>query len=80
MILRRLALVGIGSSTFHPETSRIARLASGGRFGLAQSTFKIGGNAGSAFGPLLRRPSSSRSARATWPGSAWPGCCSSPSP
>ncbi|WP_447748980.1 MFS transporter [Pseudomonas nicosulfuronedens] len=52
-ILLAAALVGIGSSTFHPETSRIARLASGGRFGLAQSTFQVGGNAGSAFGPLL---------------------------
>ncbi|MBO9537307.1 MFS transporter [Herbaspirillum sp.] len=47
------ALIGIGSSTFHPEASRIARMASGGRFGLAQSTFQVGGNAGSAFGPLL---------------------------
>jgi FSR family fosmidomycin resistance protein-like MFS transporter len=46
-------LIGIGSSTFHPEASRVARLASGGRFGLAQSTFQVGGNAGSAFGPLL---------------------------
>ena len=53
MILVASALVGIGSSTFHPETSRIARLASGGRYGLAQSTFQVGGNAGSAFGPLL---------------------------
>ena len=52
-ILLASGLVGIGSSTFHPETSRIARLASGGRFGLAQSTFQVGGNAGSAFGPLL---------------------------
>lgn len=52
-ILLASALVGIGSSTFHPEASRIARLASGGRFGLAQSTFQVGGNAGSAFGPLL---------------------------
>ncbi|AVF56942.1 UNVERIFIED_ORG: FSR family fosmidomycin resistance protein-like MFS transporter [Pseudomonas parafulva] len=53
MILLASALVGIGSSTFHPETSRIARLASGGRFGLAQSTFQVGGNTGSALGPLL---------------------------
>ncbi|WP_028696224.1 MFS transporter [Pseudomonas cremoricolorata] len=53
MILLASALVGIGSSTFHPETSRIARLASGGRFGLAQSSFQVGGNAGSALGPLL---------------------------
>ncbi|WP_085729421.1 MFS transporter [Pseudomonas sp. R37(2017)] len=52
-ILLASALVGIGSSTFHPETSRVARLASGGRYGLAQSTFQVGGNAGSAFGPLL---------------------------
>lgn len=52
-ILMASALVGVGSSTFHPEASRIARLASGGRYGLAQSTFQVGGNAGSAFGPLL---------------------------
>lgn len=52
-ILMASALVGIGSSTFHPEASRIARLASGGRYGLAQSTFQVGGNAGTAFGPLL---------------------------
>ncbi|UVE19717.1 MFS transporter [Pseudomonas sp. LS44] len=52
-ILLASALVGIGSSTFHPEASRIARLASGGRYGLAQSSFQVGGNAGSAFGPLL---------------------------
>ena len=52
-ILMAAALVGIGSSTFHPEASRIARLASGGRYGLAQSTFQVGGNAGTAFGPLL---------------------------
>jgi FSR family fosmidomycin resistance protein-like MFS transporter len=53
LILLAAGLIGIGSSTFHPEASRIARLASGGRFGLAQSTFQVGGNAGSAFGPLL---------------------------
>jgi FSR family fosmidomycin resistance protein-like MFS transporter len=47
------ALVGMGSSVFHPESSRVARLASGGRFGLAQSIFQVGGNAGSAVGPLL---------------------------
>ncbi len=52
-ILLAAALVGVGSSTFHPETSRVARLASGGRYGLAQSTFQVGGNAGSALGPLL---------------------------
>ncbi|EJM99725.1 nitrate/nitrite transporter [Herbaspirillum sp. YR522] len=47
------ALIGVGSSTFHPEASRIARMASGGRYGLAQSTFQVGGNTGQAFGPLL---------------------------
>lgn len=52
-ILAASALIGVGSSTFHPETSRVARLASGGRFGLAQSTFQVGGNAGTAIGPLL---------------------------
>ncbi|MCK0196984.1 MFS transporter [Ancylobacter sp. 6x-1] len=46
-------LLGIGSSIFHPESSRIARLASGGAYGLAQSTFQVGGNIGSALGPLL---------------------------
>lgn len=46
-------MVGIGSSIFHPESSRIARMASGGRHGLAQSLFQVGGNAGSAIGPLL---------------------------
>jgi FSR family fosmidomycin resistance protein-like MFS transporter len=53
MLLVAAAVVGIGSATFHPEASRIARLASGGRFGTAQSTFQVGGNAGSAIGPLL---------------------------
>ena len=47
------ALVGIGSSVFHPESSRVARMASGGRHGLAQSLFQVGGNGGSAAGPLL---------------------------
>jgi MFS transporter, FSR family, fosmidomycin resistance protein len=47
------ALIGMGSSVFHPESSRVARLASGGRHGLAQSFFQVGGNAGSATGPLL---------------------------
>ena len=53
MILVAAALVGVGSSVFHPESSRIARVASGGRFGLAQSLFQTGGNAGSSVGPLL---------------------------
>lgn len=47
------AMVGLGSSVFHPESSRMARLASGGQHGLAQSLFQVGGNAGSALGPLL---------------------------
>jgi MFS transporter, FSR family, fosmidomycin resistance protein len=47
------ALVGTGSSVFHPESSRVARMASGGRHGLAQSVFQVGGNVGSAVGPLL---------------------------
>jgi FSR family fosmidomycin resistance protein-like MFS transporter len=53
MILLAVALVGVGSSVFHPESSRVARLASGGQHGLAQSLFQVGGNAGSALGPLL---------------------------
>jgi FSR family fosmidomycin resistance protein-like MFS transporter len=52
-ILVAAALVGVGSSVFHPEASRIARLASGGRHGFAQSLFQVGGNAGTALGPLL---------------------------
>jgi FSR family fosmidomycin resistance protein-like MFS transporter len=47
------ALIGIGSAVFHPEASRVARLASGGRYGLAQSLFQVGGNFGSSLGPLL---------------------------
>ncbi|MGO4777174.1 MFS transporter, partial [Lysobacter sp. 2RAB21] len=53
MLLLAAALVGSGSSVFHPESSRIARMASGGRHGLAQSLFQVGGNLGSALGPLL---------------------------
>ena len=53
MLLLASALIGIGSSTFHPEASRVARIASGGRYGFAQSLFQVGGNAGSALGPLL---------------------------
>ena len=52
-ILVAVALVGIGSAVFHPESSRVARLASGGRHGFAQAFFAVGGNAGSAAGPLL---------------------------
>jgi len=52
-ILDAVALVGVGSAVFHPESSRVARMASGGQHGLAQSLFQVGGNAGSALGPLL---------------------------
>jgi FSR family fosmidomycin resistance protein-like MFS transporter len=51
-ILLAAGMVGLGSSVFHPESSRVARMASGGRYGLAQSTFQVGGNIGSALGPL----------------------------
>lgn len=53
VILIAACLVGLGSAVFHPESARIARLASGGRYGLAQSVFQVGGNAGSALGPVL---------------------------
>jgi FSR family fosmidomycin resistance protein-like MFS transporter len=53
MVLAAVALVGCGSSVFHPDSSRIARLAAGRRPGFAQSFFQVGGNAGSALGPLL---------------------------
>ena len=52
-ILLSVALIGCGSSVFHPEASRVAQLASGGRKSLAQSIFQVGGNGGSAVGPLL---------------------------
>lgn len=52
-ILTAVGLIGCGSSVFHPESSRVAQIASGGRKGLAQSIFQVGGNAGSAMGPLL---------------------------
>ncbi|MEO8857517.1 MAG: MFS transporter, partial [Burkholderiaceae bacterium] len=53
MVLVAAAFVGMGSAIFHPESSRIARLASGGKHGLAQSVFQVGGNTGTAVGPLL---------------------------
>ncbi|HMU52577.1 MAG TPA: MFS transporter, partial [Geminicoccaceae bacterium] len=52
-MLLAAALIGVGSSIFHPEASRVARLASGGRYGFAQSFFQVGGNTGQAIGPLL---------------------------
>lgn len=53
VVLLSVGLIGIGSSVFHPEASRMAHAASGGKRGLAQSIFQVGGNAGSSFGPLL---------------------------
>ena len=53
VILLAAGMVGLGSAIFHPESSRMARLASGGRHGFAQSLFQVGGNAGSSLGPLL---------------------------
>ncbi|HEY9507610.1 MAG TPA: MFS transporter [Gemmatimonadales bacterium] len=53
LLLLSAALVGMGSAVFHPESSRVARMASGGQHGLAQSLFQVGGNTGSAIGPLL---------------------------
>ncbi|MEQ8686233.1 MAG: MFS transporter [Imperialibacter sp.] len=53
MILVAAAFIGLGSSVFHPEASRMAHMASGGRHGMAQSLFQVGGNAGSSLGPLL---------------------------
>jgi len=53
LLLIGASLIGIGSAIFHPESSRIARFASGGRFGLAQSLFQVGGNFGQSMGPLL---------------------------
>jgi FSR family fosmidomycin resistance protein-like MFS transporter len=53
LLLAAVAFIGMGSAVFHPEASRVARMASGGRHGLAQSLFQVGGNAGSSMGPLL---------------------------
>ncbi|SDG44458.1 MFS transporter [Chitinophaga filiformis] len=53
LVLLSVALVGVGSSIFHPEASRLAYMASGGKHGMAQSLFQLGGNAGSSLGPLL---------------------------
>jgi FSR family fosmidomycin resistance protein-like MFS transporter len=53
LLMAAAALTGVGSAVFHPEASRVARLASGGRHGLAQSLFQVGGNVGSALGPIL---------------------------
>lgn len=53
LVLLSVGLIGIGSAVFHPEASRVARMASGGKHGMAQSLFQVGGNAGSSLGPLL---------------------------
>jgi MFS transporter, FSR family, fosmidomycin resistance protein len=53
LLVTAAALVGLGSAVFHPEASRVARMASGGRYGLAQSMFQVGGNFGQALGPLM---------------------------
>jgi FSR family fosmidomycin resistance protein-like MFS transporter len=53
LVLLAVGLLGIGSAVFHPESSRVARMASGGKHGMAQSLFQVGGNAGSSTGPLL---------------------------
>ncbi len=53
MLLIGVSAIGVGSSIFHPESSRVARMASGGRYGLAQSLFQVGGNFGTAIGPLM---------------------------
>ena len=53
VVLLAAAIIGLGSSIFHPESSRVARMAAGGRFGFAQSFFQVGGNTGQAIGPLL---------------------------
>ena len=53
VLLLAAVCVGLGSSIFHPDASKLARTASGGRFGMAQSVFQVGGNTGTAIGPLL---------------------------
>jgi FSR family fosmidomycin resistance protein-like MFS transporter len=53
LLLAAVSMIGIGSAIFHPEAARIARSASGGRYGFAQSLFQVGGNAGGALGPLM---------------------------
>ena len=53
VVLFAEGFVGLGSAVFHPESSRMARMASGGRHGFAQSLFQVGGNTGTALGPLL---------------------------
>jgi FSR family fosmidomycin resistance protein-like MFS transporter len=76
ILLAAAALIGMGSSVFHPESSRIARLASGGRHGMAQSLFQVGGNAGRRSGHCSRPSSCCRAGRAASAGfllrRSWP--------
>jgi MFS transporter, FSR family, fosmidomycin resistance protein len=65
-VLVAAALVGIGSAVFHPESSRVARMASGGQHGMAQSLFQVGGNAGTSLGPLLAYAFIKRQAGIAW--------------
>ena len=66
LLLVGAGFVGLGSSIFHPEASRVARIASGGKHGLAQSIFQVGGNAGTALGPLLAAVFISHQQRIAW--------------
>ncbi len=66
LLLVGAGFVGLGSSIFHPEASRVARIASGGKHGLAQSIFQVGGNAGTALGPLLAAVFISHQQRMGW--------------
>ncbi|WP_297322283.1 MFS transporter [uncultured Bartonella sp.] len=66
MLLVGAAFVGLGSSIFHPEASRVARLASGGKYGLAQSIFQVGGNSGAAIGPVIAALFISKQQRIGW--------------
>lgn len=66
ILLMGAAFVGLGSSIFHPEASRVARLASGGKYGFAQSIFQVGGNCGSAIGPLIAAVFISQQQRIGW--------------
>ncbi len=66
LLLVGAGFVGLGSSIFHPEASRVARIASGGKHGLAQSIFQVGGNAGTALGPLLAAAFISHQQRIGW--------------
>ena len=74
MLIVAACVVGLGSATFHPEASRVARMGSGGRFGTAQSIFQVGGNTGSAIGPLLAAVLVYPAASRQLPGSCWQPC------